>query len=72
VQISYPKQDAVHTAHVEDLNLLPSQFELPDDFLPSLNPERSIIVYPSANLQDVTPLSMQRSRRPGRWIHHHT
>ncbi|MCE5167027.1 hypothetical protein HAX54_034118 [Datura stramonium] len=61
-------QTHVGDVHLEDLNMSPSQFELPDELLPNLNPERSIIIHPNVNIQEeVTLLPMQRCRRPGRW-----
>ncbi|MCD7446621.1 hypothetical protein HAX54_012106 [Datura stramonium] len=61
-------QTHIDDNHIEDLNMPPSQFEFPDELLPSLNPERSIIVHPYVNIQEeVTSLPMQRYRPPGRW-----
>ncbi|MCD9639273.1 hypothetical protein HAX54_023681 [Datura stramonium] len=65
VTIVMPKntvQTHIGDVHLKDLNMAPSQFEFHDELLLSLNPERSIIVHPHANIQEeVTPLPMQRS-----------
>lgn len=42
-----------------------SQFFIPDEYLPSLNPERSIIVHPMSNIANQQPL--RRDRRPSRY-----
>ncbi|XP_019228628.1 PREDICTED: uncharacterized protein LOC109209756 [Nicotiana attenuata] len=45
-----------------------SQFELPDQFLPSQKPEARIMIHHAAkNPADATPLASHRNRRASRW-----
>lgn len=54
-----------------ELDLSDSQFTIFDEFLPSLNaylnPERSITVHSSANVEEQTPVSITRIRQSSRF-----
>ncbi|KAF3663819.1 hypothetical protein FXO38_10424 [Capsicum annuum] len=63
--------DGVNDESNADQDLPDSQITLPDEVLPSLNAyvnlERSIIVHPSANEAQQTPMHFSRIRRPSRY-----
>ncbi|KAF3657675.1 hypothetical protein FXO38_13584 [Capsicum annuum] len=63
--------DRVNDESNADQDLPDSQITLPDELLPSLNAyvnlERSIIVHPSVNEAQQTPMHVSRVRRPSRY-----
>ncbi|KAM3233851.1 hypothetical protein P3L10_019210 [Capsicum annuum] len=58
------KDDGVATLGPE----IESQYEIPDELLPSLNLMKSIIIHPTRCIKDdTTPVPMQRNRKLSRW-----
>ncbi|PHU00436.1 hypothetical protein BC332_30223 [Capsicum chinense] len=44
-----------------------SQYEIPNELLPSLNLVKSIIIHPTRCINDTTPVPMQRNKKLHRW-----